>query len=202
MGISNNGGTAIAGGFISRKNPTKNGRFGGTTISGNHEMEVYSWETLGNRLEMVVVHCHDWNLEGMNQNCHLLCLVVLACCSISITQLSIGTHRIAWCYLFNSVQILLIILTGCQPSHNHTCFMPKNMSFGCQGDLCKITWICPTWLSSIFNDSSVRFIPWGDLSNAVLFIAQLIMLIDMGVSINGYPQNGWFISKIPLKWMI
>ena len=23
----------------------------------------------------------------------------------------------------------------------------------------------------------------------------------MGVSINGVPQNGWFIVKIPLKWM-
>ena len=25
---------------------------------------------------------------------------------------------------------------------------------------------------------------------------------QMGVSINGDPQNGWFIWKIPLKWMI
>ena len=108
-------------------------------------------------------------------------MVLACCCMLIISQLSICTHRIAWCYLFNSTQTLLRIITGCheQPSHNHTCFMPKNMSFGCHGDPCKNIpnpwWtlvkktgkLC-TWLASIFNDSSVRFIPWGDLGNAGL----------------------------------
>ena len=135
-------------------------------------------------------------------------MVLACCCMFIISQLSICTHRIAWCYLFNSTQTLLRIITGCheQPSHNHTCFMPKNMSFGCHGDPCKHIpnpwWtlvkkagkLC-TWLASIFNDSSVRFIPWGDLGNA----GQLILLTCLR-NLRDWDKKVVLLRKLQSTW--
>ena len=63
--------------------------------------------------------------------------------------------------------------------------------------------LIPGWILGI--DPSLS---WLSCSNIMLSLRNIfwtnhdVSNIYMGVSINGDPQNGWFIRKIPFKWMI